>query len=122
MVFDAPTIFSPPMNTVGSDVTPAALAQLMRHDWPGNVRELRNVLCRAADLTTAGRWIDANSVMRALHRTPSAMPPLSLTPENAKDWLVTHGGNVSAAARAAKIPRSTFRKLLARAGTTTSPG
>jgi DNA-binding NtrC family response regulator len=35
----------------------AALARLQAHDWPGNVRELRNVIRRAAILTT--RQIDA---------------------------------------------------------------
>jgi DNA-binding NtrC family response regulator len=102
------------------DVTPAALAHLMGHDWPGNVRELRNVLCRAADLTSSERWIDTHAVVRAIRRSQSAPPSLSLTPENAKDWLLSHGGNVSAAARAAKIPRTTFRKLLARAGVVTA--
>jgi DNA-binding NtrC family response regulator len=102
------------------ELTPAAVAHLTAHDWPGNVRELRNVLCRAADLSSDDRWIDTRAVMRAVRRSqPPAPPPLSLTPDHAKEWLVTHGGNVSAAARAAKIPRTTFRKLLARAGVDT---
>jgi DNA-binding NtrC family response regulator len=96
------------------DVTPAALAYLTRHDWPGNVRELRNVLCRAADLAKDDRWIDTRAVVRALRRPHEGPSPLTLTPEGAKEWLATHGGNVSAAARAAKIPRTTFRKILAR--------
>ena len=91
-------------------LTPAAIAQLTAHDWPGNVRELRNVLLRAADFARGQRWIDASVVERALRRQD--LRTLTLTPEQAKEWLVSHGGNVSAAARAAGIPRTTFRKLL----------
>ncbi len=99
------------------DLTPAAVAHLAGHDWPGNVRELRNVLLRAAEVAKSGRWIDTSAVVRAVRRSqPSAAVTLNLTPANARDWLMTHGGNVSAAARAAKIPRTTFRKLLAKAG------
>lgn len=98
------------------ELTPAAVAQLTSHDWPGNVRELRNVLLRAADLSKYGRWIDTSAVVRAVRRSRPPTMSLNITPENARDWLITHGGNVSAAARAAKIPRTTFRKLLAKAG------
>jgi len=94
-------------------LTPAAIALLTAHDWPGNVRELRNVLLRAADFARSQRWIDAAVVSRALRRTGARS--LTLTPDQAKEWLVSHGGNVSAAARAAGVPRTSFRKLV-RAG------
>ena len=95
------------------ELTPAALAHLTAHDWPGNVRELRNVLLRAASLATSERLIDTHAVARAIRGTqgPSS---LSFTPDGAREWLRTHQGNVSAAARAAQLPRTTFRKLLAR--------
>jgi two-component system nitrogen regulation response regulator GlnG len=92
------------------DLTPAAVAQLAAHDWPGNVRELRNVLCRAADLARAARWLDAAVIDRAL-RKPKAQA-VELTVETAKECLARHGGNVSAAARDAGLPRTTFRKLI----------
>jgi DNA-binding NtrC family response regulator len=91
-------------------LTPAAIALLTAHDWPGNVRELRNVLFRAADLAGGRRWLEAAPVERALRR--SAARGLTLTHEQAKQWLVLHHGNISAAARAAAMPRTTFRKLL----------
>jgi DNA-binding NtrC family response regulator len=91
-------------------LTPAAIALLMAHDWPGNVRELRNVLFRAADLSGDRRWLEASVVERAMRRQHAR--GLTLTREQAKEWLMTHGGNVSAAARAAGLPRTTFRKLL----------
>jgi transcriptional regulator with PAS, ATPase and Fis domain len=34
--------------------SPCALDVLMRHSWPGNIRELRNVVIRAAVLTSGG--------------------------------------------------------------------
>ena len=93
------------------DLTPAAIAQLAAHDWPGNVRELRNVLCRAADLARSARWLDAAVVDRALRRPKKTI--VELTPFTAKECLSRHGGNVSAAARATGVARTTFRKLIA---------
>jgi DNA-binding NtrC family response regulator len=92
-------------------LSPAALARLAAHDWPGNVRELRNVLCRAADLTTRASGIDAKDVDLALRRDTTP-PPSMLSPRAARALLREHDGNLSAAARAAGIPRTSFRKLL----------
>ncbi len=89
----------------------SALARLAAHDWPGNVRELRNVLCRAADGTARGAVIDARHVDAALLRAaPSRVS--ELTPAAAQSLLREHAGNLSAAARAASMPRTSFRKLL----------
>jgi DNA-binding NtrC family response regulator len=92
-------------------LTSAALARLASHDWPGNVRELRNVLCRAADGATLQGTIDADDVDRALRRDRYVRPHL-LTPQAAKTILRDSGGNLSAAARSAGMPRTSFRKLL----------
>jgi two-component system response regulator HydG len=93
-------------------VTPAALARLAVHEWPGNVRELRNVLCRAADATTRAAGIDVGDVDAALRRHPRKANELSR--EAARALLEKHRGNLSAASRAADIPRTTFRKLVTR--------
>ena len=92
------------------ELTPAAIAQLASHDWPGNVRELRNVLCRAADLARSARWLDAAVVDKALRRPQRTS--VELTPDTAKEALERNGGNMSAAARASGVPRTTFRKLI----------
>ena len=106
-------------NEIGRrELTPAAIAQLAAHEWPGNVRELRNVLCRAADQAREARWLDAAAVDRALRKTRKTC--LELTPEIARDCLDRHAGNISKAARAAGLPRTTFRKLLG--GVTLGPG
>jgi len=43
-------------------ITPNALDKLLLHDWPGNVRELKNVIERAAFLST-GETIDKDSIL-----------------------------------------------------------
>jgi len=93
------------------DLTPAALARLAAHEWPGNVRELRNVLCRAADATTRISGIDARDVDVGMRRDSSAHAG-SVTPQAARALLRQHEGNLSAASRAAGMPRTSFRKLL----------
>jgi DNA-binding NtrC family response regulator len=94
------------------ELTSAAVARLTAHDWPGNVRELRNVLLRAACLSTA-QQIDVPAIERGMRdKTPPAK--VATTPPLAKTLLAQHHGNLTAAARAAGIPRTTFRKLLTR--------
>ncbi len=92
-------------------LTPSALARLSSHDWPGNVRELRNVLCRAADITARGAAIDVGDVDAAL-RPAARGKGRGLTGEGARALLREREGNLSAAAREAGIPRTSFRKLL----------
>ncbi len=95
------------------ELTPAALARLAAHDWPGNVRELRNVLCRAADATSRSRPIDSADILAAMQREPAAAM-MTLSEPAARDLLSEYGGNLSAAARAAGLPRTSFRKLVQR--------
>ena len=93
------------------ELTSAALARLSTHAWPGNVRELRNVLIRAGT-AASGRTIDAAHVDAAIGGTPDE--PRTLSPSVARALVSEHGGNVSKAARAARVPRTTLRKLIAR--------
>ncbi|HQY62943.1 MAG: sigma 54-interacting transcriptional regulator [Myxococcales bacterium] len=91
-------------------LTPAALARLAAHDWPGNVRELRNVLLRAAELADDGRVLTDAHIARGLRRphAPRASPTVSY----GQALLEKHGGNFTAAARDAGMPRTSFRKLV----------
>ena len=97
---------------------PEALAELARHAWPGNIRELRNHVERVLAL---------GSAPLAVARAPDAAFDLALPLREARDqWnrelekryvtalLEAHGGNVSAAARAAGIDRSHLHRLIAR--------
>jgi DNA-binding NtrC family response regulator len=89
-------------------LTPAAIARLSAHDWPGNVRELRNALCRSADAVGRDGIIDASHIDAGLRRVRGGGP----NREVARALLRDHRGNLSAAARTAGLPRTTFRKLL----------
>ena len=103
-------------------LTPRALARLMAHDWSGNVRELRAVLYRAGDharetrgkggdLNAAARVIDLEDVEDALG-VEEQRGKIILDQSEANALLTEHKGNVTQAARAAGMPRTTFRKRL----------
>jgi DNA-binding NtrC family response regulator/iron only hydrogenase large subunit-like protein len=108
-----------------------ALRALMRYPWPGNIRELQNIIERASVLAL-------DSVIR-LENLPVVFTELSMnegrteTNQNTQSFrsqrdkhigqmeknLLIHflretGGNVSAAAIQAGIPRRTFYRLLKR--------
>jgi DNA-binding NtrC family response regulator len=93
-------------------LTGAALARLLEYSWPGNVRELSAVLYRSAVAAT-GVEIDACHVM--LPEDARVQVAMRGSRDRAHVLLSEHAGNVSAAARAAGVPRSTFRAWLARA-------
>jgi MoxR-like ATPase len=86
-----------------------ALEVLREHDWPGNVRELRNALVRAA-ATNPDEVLGADAMRQAICAGDLAEPRGTLA--NPQELLDAHGGNISAAARAAGLARSTFRDLL----------
>ena len=54
-----------------SDISPAVLENLQRHQWPGNVRELRNVLERAVILSGEGS-IEMKHLPAFLQSQPAA--------------------------------------------------
>jgi DNA-binding NtrC family response regulator len=93
-------------------LTSAALARLVEYDWPGNVRELGSVLYRAA--LQSSRPVIAATELELGVGTHVASEAVALGPEQARELLEKHGGNVSAAARAAGVARTTFRGWLGR--------
>ncbi|HEY3493728.1 MAG TPA: sigma 54-interacting transcriptional regulator [Polyangiaceae bacterium] len=94
------------------ELSAAALERLLEYSWPGNVRELSAVLYRAAMLANGLQILGCHIEL------PDAGTPRPAGPRRgaacARDLLAEHGGNVSAAARAAGVPRSTFRSWLER--------
>jgi len=94
-----------------------ALERARGHGWPGNVRELRNVLYRAA-ATASGTWIGADDlelVKRDDVPVPLVTAPRAERLARVREALAAHRGNLSAAARALGLPRSTVRGWLAEA-------
>jgi len=91
-------------------LTGAALSRLTSHSWPGNVRELAGVVYRAA-ADADGFEVDLGAVERAL---PKLTGPRRIEGVDARRLVGLYGGNVSAAAKAVGVPRSTFRFWLER--------
>jgi transcriptional regulator of acetoin/glycerol metabolism len=87
-----------------------ALAVLVAHDWPGNVRELSSALYRAAALASSTQILAQHLALGAKKVGPRRVRDVGHF--DAKALLESHEGNVSAAARAARMPRTTFRALL----------
>jgi DNA-binding NtrC family response regulator len=123
-------------HTLGVETTNA----LMAHDWPGNVRELRNVLERAVYLsratgsqelgivllgTGAGRTGDDAAFQfdaGKSYRDTRAKYDLEFEKRYVKWLLGRHGGNVSAAARDAKMDRKHLHDIAKKHGLRGSDG
>ena len=124
--------------------SPDGESSLCSYGWPGNVRELLNVIERVALVWTGDGFVTARALSlpsASLPIGPANGPRLELVKPNPlleigvesytalkKRWsesferefltatLNKHGGNVSAAAREAKLDRSNFLRLLRRYG------
>ena len=121
----------PKLSQIGlSDNT---LAGLMAHDWPGNVRELRNVLDRAMYIASASdeaqlRLVDLPMLAQGAHQGAWQFAEDATYRETRSNfeqefeqryvsWLLDkHDGNLSAAARAAKMDRKHLHELARRHG------
>jgi DNA-binding NtrC family response regulator len=90
--------------------TSAAMARLVGYDWPGNVRELSAVLYRAC-VGADGVEVDWHNIDEGLK---AGVSPCKQSQADPQALLGQCEGNVSMAARAAGLPRSTFRSRLAR--------
>ncbi|MBX3128740.1 MAG: sigma 54-dependent Fis family transcriptional regulator [Polyangiaceae bacterium] len=109
------------------------LAALSAHDWPGNVRELRNVLDRALYVATASgqaelRLVDLPVTAAASQTNLGDFAPDKSYRETRSEfeaeferayvtWLLDrHDGNVSAAAREARMDRKHLSDLARKHG------
>jgi DNA-binding NtrC family response regulator len=114
------------------------IAALSAHDWPGNVRELRNVLDRAIYMATAGgerevRLLDLpvsasatgpSSAREATSEFSAAKSYREIRTDFEAEferryvsWLLDrHVGNISAAAREAKMDRKHLYDLARKHG------
>jgi len=83
------------------------VAALLKHPWPGNVRELRNHVERARNLGRLGMGGSEVDVSIPLKEARARWVQL-FESRYLAELLHSHGGNVSAAARAAGIGRVHF--------------
>jgi DNA-binding NtrC family response regulator len=118
--------------TIDYVMTDDTVAALMAHDWPGNVRELRNVLERAVYLAQASGTnelglvippggapaADAGFQFEAgkSYRDTRARYDNEFERRYLKWLLGRHSGNVSAAAREAKMDRKHLHDLARKHG------
>jgi transcriptional regulator with GAF, ATPase, and Fis domain len=109
-----------------------ALQGLLAHDWPGNVRELRNVLERAVYMARAQGASELGDVTlptgggdtggafsfepEKSYRETRARLESEFERRYVKWLLQRHGGNVSAAAREAKMDRKHLHELAKKHG------
>jgi DNA-binding NtrC family response regulator len=115
----------------GLSVSDETMQGLVAHDWPGNVRELRNVLDRAIYMAKATGQVELNLVSLPMTTTGSDAfqfeASKSYRETRAKfdadferryvKWLLgRHGGNVSAAAREAKMDRKHLHDMAKKHG------
>jgi DNA-binding NtrC family response regulator len=117
-----------------------ALAALEAYRWPGNVRELQNIVERACALADSSVVRRRDLPDYVVHGEPPRSPVAALAPpadvgltasgltlQDARErWMKTlesaylrdlldrHGGNISAAAKAAGIDRKTFHRLVSK--------
>jgi DNA-binding NtrC family response regulator len=113
-------------------LSPEAAGRLVQYPWPGNARELRNVLERAAILSSSPTIRREHLQLDAAWGTPGgegtgkpeADEGLSLAAAQRQHILrVLHrtGGNRSAAARILGISRSTLQERLKQYGHSSGP-
>ncbi len=105
---------------------------LLAHDWPGNVRELRNVLERAMYMARAAGQDELGDVVLQggggesatafsfepgkIYRETRASFEAEFERRYVKWLLQRHGGNVSAAAREAKMDRKHLHEIAKKHG------
>jgi DNA-binding NtrC family response regulator len=104
-------------------VTAEAMQLLVRYDWPGNVRELKNAVERAVAYAQ-GPLVTAADLPQAVMRDAQTEPPTfrqwkertleRLERDFLEKALEEHGGNITHAAQALGIHRSTLQRLLRR--------
>jgi transcriptional regulator with PAS, ATPase and Fis domain/iron only hydrogenase large subunit-like protein len=109
-----------------------ALEAMSRYHWPGNIRELQNIIERSAVLAQdnvirlenlpvifaelAGGGVPSPGSDTVTFRSQREKQLGHVERGLLKRYLEETGGNVSAAARRAGIPRRTFYRLLSRYG------
>jgi DNA-binding NtrC family response regulator len=109
---------------LGAGEPPASLlADFLRHDWPGNVRELRAAVERTVLLGDPAVWrglydetVAAPQDENVSFRAAKERAVADWEREFVRSLIGRHQGNISRAARAARMDRNHLRELMVRHG------
>lgn len=112
------------VNKKVESITPEAVALLKNYSWPGNLRELENIIERAVVLAPSSA-VEAEHLPLHVQEVVPFKPQAGFMNGKAhaieqferealSSYLSNAGGNISKAAKLAKIPRRTFHRLLAK--------
>ena len=100
-------------------ISATATLLLTRYRWPGNVRELENVICRAMVLETTG-VLQAGNLPPELSLPGTSGSPITALAEIERQWIAhaleVSGHNVTKAAQALGIDRTTLYRKLKKSG------
>jgi DNA-binding NtrC family response regulator len=98
---------------------PAALQALLSHPWPGNVRELDHAIERSVLLATTDQVRASELALKAPRESAHTLDQMSLEDVEAfliKKALSRFGGNISQAAEALGLSRSSLYRRLEKYG------
>jgi two-component system, NtrC family, response regulator GlrR len=120
----------------GAAPTAEILADWLKRDWQGNVRELRSAVERAVLFDDPAVWAEISATI-SIAESSSELPAISAAFDDTASFRVAkeravaewergyvrelvrrHDGNLSRAARAARMDRNHLRELLRRHGVT----
>ncbi|WP_213221336.1 sigma-54-dependent Fis family transcriptional regulator, partial [Klebsiella michiganensis] len=100
-------------------LAPEVVQHLTSHPWPGNVRQLQSVLRVLLALAEEGETLGIDDLPQEYRSPPAARPLRGLQQHDAQliaDTLASYNGNISKAAQALGVARSTLYRRAARRG------
>ena len=100
-------------------LSPDLLDNLARQPWPGNVRQLQSLMKVLLALADDGTRLEVDDLPAEYRAAPAPAAPRGLQQHDSQliaDTLTTYNGNVSKAAQALGVARSTLYRRAARSG------
>lgn len=100
-------------------LSPDLLDNLARLPWPGNVRQLQSLMKVLLALADDGARLEVDDLPAEYRAAPAPAAPRGLQQHDSQliaDTLTTYNGNVSKAAQALGVARSTLYRRAARSG------
>jgi two-component system, NtrC family, response regulator HydG len=110
--------FADSMSKRITQITPAAMKLLQRHDWPGNVRELENAIERAMVVTQGPELRESDFMLRFASSLPAGRTLEEVERAHILAVLEECGDNQTTAAQVLDIDRVTLHNKLKKYGWT----